>query len=66
MVSYKVTIKNISDKNSTYLIVSDELPQGVTIVETEGKVDGEKVTWEKEELKKNEELCYSLCRRFFY
>lgn len=60
VVNYKVTIKNISDKNSADLIVSDELPQGVTIVETDGKVDGQKVTWEKEELKKNEEFSVNL------
>lgn len=60
VLNYKVTIKNISDKNSTDLIVSDELPQGVTIVETDGKVDGQKVTWEKDELKKNEEFSVNL------
>lgn len=50
VVTYKVTIKNINDNNATDLIIYDQLPEGVVIVETDGKVDGQKVTWEKEEL----------------
>lgn len=60
VVTYKVTIKNVSDKNSKDVILSDELPKGVVIVETDGKVEGQKVTWEKEELKKNEEFSVNL------
>ena len=60
VVTYKVTIKNVSDKNSKDIILSDELPEEVVIVETDGKVDGQKVTWEKEELKKNEEFSVNL------
>ena len=41
VVTYKVTIKNVSDKNSKDIILSDELPEEVVIVETDGKVDGQ-------------------------
>ena len=49
VVTYKVTIKNVSDKNSKDIILSDELPEEVVIVETDGKVDGQgkKKNWKK-------------------
>lgn len=60
IVTYKITVKNITGKDSNELVVQDTLTEGVTIVETDGKVNGQVVTWQKDELKKDEEVVFNL------
>lgn len=59
-VTYKITVKNISGKDSEDLVIQNTLAKDVAIVETDGKIEGQTIHWEKEQLKRDEELILNL------
>ena len=56
VLSYEIIVKNISQNRSNDLVIQDEFPEAVVILESDGKIDEQIVTWKIDELEEDEEI----------
>lgn len=56
IVEYNITIKNVSGKKAENINIVDEFPVQVEIKDTDGNIDGQRITWTKNILEPNEEF----------
>ena len=59
-VTYTIAVKNTTEKNYSDLLIKDVLPNGVNVISTDGKIDGQTISWTMEKLNKGEEAKFEL------
>lgn len=59
-ITYTITVKNTTDKNYSDLLIKDVLPKGINVISTDGKIDGQTISWTMEKLNKGEEAKFEL------
>ena len=59
-VEYLIKVKNISQNEAKDVSIIDELPSNIKVINTDGQVNGNKISWEKEGLLPGEEVVLHL------
>lgn len=59
-VEYLIKVKNISQNEAKDVSIIDELPSNIRVINTDGQINGNKISWEKDELLPEEEVALHL------
>lgn len=59
-VEYLIKVKNISQNEAKDISIIDELPSNIKVINTDGQINGNKISWEKDELLPEEEVALHL------
>ena len=59
-VEYLIKVKNISSNEAKDVSIIDELPSNIKVINTDGQINGNKISWEKDRLLPEEEVVLHL------